>query len=510
MNWWDRAVAYFSPQRAVRNLYYRNALRASGGYEGGRDSRLRKTMRDNRGPNRIVQGGAEATRSHARHLERNYDFARGTLRVFARNVIGPRGIGVEPMPRRADGRVHNEFADQIQRYHREWSRRPEVTGRMTRAMMERHALRCGIRDGEIFSQALRGNVRNLRHHTQVPFSLELLESDFIPFWHDVPGDRIFQGVRLNAWGQPVVYFAHRDHPTDGFQYGAQALKEVPADRMLHFALRDRIHQVRGITIFAAVIHRLEDLKDTTDYELAAAKLASALALTITQQPDELGDNPLSNGQKSEQTGRQLMDIEPAMIYRGQEGEQVNVVDTKRPNQALPDWIDFNLRGIAAGTDGSKSSISRHYTGNFSAQRQELVETWPAYEVMREEFVSAVTLPCYEDVVRTGFATGALRVPSDVDPFTIFDADYRGPAMPWIDPVKEAQGEKIKIRSGLKSLSQAVRERNGDPWEVIDQRAEELAYARNRGVTLDTDPAAVSGSGVEQSSAPESNDPENEQ
>ena len=55
----------------------------------------------------------------------------------------------------------------------EWSVRPEVTGMFTRPEAERLALRSALRDGEIFTQLVRGQFAGLTHSTSVPFSLEL-------------------------------------------------------------------------------------------------------------------------------------------------------------------------------------------------------------------------------------------------------------------------------------------------------------------------------------------------
>lgn len=174
----DRFLGIFSPKSAWQRLAYRNALAACQtgvGYEAGRTSRLRKTSRDARGPDRMVAESAAAVRNHIRWQERNDPLVRGTVRVMVRNIVGANGITVEPMPRNTAGKVHNTFADEIMRVLRPWSRKPEVTGVMTWAAAQRKACASWLRDGEMFTQLLAGSVIGLRHGSPVPFSLELLE-----------------------------------------------------------------------------------------------------------------------------------------------------------------------------------------------------------------------------------------------------------------------------------------------------------------------------------------------
>lgn len=486
LNWLDRVIAHFNPSAGWQRLAYRRALASAGGYEGGRATRLRKAMRDNRSPDMIVGAGAKETRSYARHLERNHDMARGALRVLVRNIVGPNGITIEPMPRTTDGKVDNDFADQIMRVIRAWSRAPEVTRQLDFPMSQRMACRAWLRDGEQFTQTIPGFVPGLTHGTPLPFSIELLESDLVPLDWDDLGRNIRQGIQCNAWGAPTFYHVYRGHPLDSFALNGNDLKQVPADRMLHLALRDRLHQRRGVTLFCAVVNRLEDAKEISDYEIAAAKIAGALTAVISRDPAMAGSDPLVAGQTSGQ-GRDLMRLEPGMIYDGaQPGEEITVVDSKRPNSGVAPFLDWNGRMVAAGLDVSASSITRNYDGSYSSQRQELVETDGSYRILRGEFVGFHVRPIYERALETALAAGILRLPARLDPYTLFDADFRGPPMPWIQPVQEANAELINVRAGFKSMTQVIRERGGDPWATLDQLEEERREAIEKGLVLESD------------------------
>ena len=466
------------------------------GYEGGRASRLRRDMRDGRAPDVIAREGALNLRNYARALERNHDLARGALKVLVRNIVGANGITVEPMPRRIDGTVHNEFADQIMRLRRAWMRRPEVTGAMTWPMSERFLCRVWLRDGEVFAQQLQGTVAGLQHGTVLPYSLELLEPDFVPLDYDVPARRIVQGIEKNAWGRKVGVYCYKQHPAEmGFGLASE-YKRVPAERMLHAALKDRLHQTRGITLFCASVNGLADMKDTSDYELAAAKVASSITGSIYRDPEAQRQPGLGDDDEDGEERAPLLRLEAGLIFDGaRAGEKVEIYDAKRPNTSLEPFLDFQGRKFAAGIDASASSITRNYNGTYSSQRQELVESDGSYRILRGEFVGFVSMPAYEGGIAMGLASGLLQLPRDIDPYTIFDAEYYGPPMPWIAPVHEAEAELINVRAGFKSLTQVVRERSGNPWQTLDQIKEERRYTGENKIVLDSDAAAVSGAGV---------------
>lgn len=515
----DRFVGIFSPKAAWQRLAYRNALAAcqtATGYEAGRTSRLRKSSRDARGPDRMIAESAANVRNHVRHQERNFDLVRGTLRVMVRNIVGANGITVEPMPRTADGKVHNKFADEIMRVMQPWARKPEVTGLMTWAAAQRKACSSWLRDGEMFTQVLPGTIVGLKHGSSLPLSLELLESDLVPLDYEDQARGIRQGIQRNAWGQPTAYWVYKSHPQDGYTFTtALDLKSVSADRMLHLALRDRLHQTRGISLFVAVINRAEDIKDINEYELIASKLASSLGLMITRDASADMSPPVPSGQPTtSDQGRELMRIEAGLVYDGgQPGEKVEVIDSKRPNAQLDPFLQANIRSFAAGVDASYSSLSRNYNGTYSAQRQELVEVWESYRVLRSEFIGQFVMPVYERAIATAIAAGLLKLPADIDPATITNADFRGPPMPWISPQQEADAKKTNIRAGIESLTTVIRERGENPWEVFEQIKAEREECKRLGIVLDTDPAQVSNAGLTQarmpgSTLPDTTDPNN--
>jgi len=460
-------------------------------YEGAKPSRLRKLHREGGSPNSLVEQGAVVLRAQARFLERNHDLSRGIIRTLVNNVVGPTGIGVEPQPRRADGTIHEAYAAALRSAWADWQRRPEVTWRHTWAKAQRMLARVWFRDGEAFAQMI-GRVPYLDHGTRVPFSLELFEPDMVPMSFTDPARKIRQGIETNAWGRTVGAWVHKTHPGDAPALLSTAdLKRIPAEDLLHLMRPDRLHQLRGVSEFAAVIARLEDLKEYENSEQIAAKLAADLTLYIKRHSPD-GFDPGQDARSVDSDGKPIpreIDFEPGSIIDNLAvGEDIGFIDTKRPNPNAITWRMGQLRAVASGIGASYSSIARDYDGTYSAQRQELVEQWVHYAVLTDEFTGMVIRPVWERFVRNADLSGVVPIPADVVPETADDALYIGQSMPWIDPVKEANAWLILTRAGFASEVEVMRRRGVNPMDVLEQVSAWRKKCADKGLHFDSDAA----------------------
>ena len=478
--WLDRVVAYLAPRWAFERARARSMLAY---YEAARPGRFRKGRREAGSPNQAPGRDARSLREQARHLEQNLDLARGVLSVLVANTVGAAGIGIEPQPRTRDGELAEPLARDLERLLRDWAKRPEVTWELDWPGVQRLVARAWFRDGEVLAQLLSGPVRGLEHGTAVPFSLEMIEADLLPLDFS-DGDRVLQGVERNAWGRPVAYHLLKRHPQDlGRVPGASDMKRVPAGRVLHLKHVDRIGQVRGVSVFAAVITRLEDLKDYEESERIAAKVAASMAAYIKKGTPDFYE-------AQDDTEPRELTFRPGMIFDDlMPGEEIGTIDTSRPNAQLEPHRKGQLRAAAAGVGCTYSSLAKDYDGTYSSQRQELIEGYAHYAVLASEFVSQFVRPVYERLVATAILSGAVTVPPDVDPLSVADALYVPPQMPWIDPLKEAKAWRELEGAGYASGPEIVRRRGQNPRDVLDQEARWRREAAERGLEFDLAPPA---------------------
>lgn len=496
----DRLVAWLDPQRGLARLRNRTLLAH---YEAARPNPQRKFRKDGGSPNHLVEQGAVPLRNQMRYLDRNHDLVVGSLDVLVNNTVGAHGIGVEFQPRTPNGEIHADYAAALSAAWRDWQRRPEVRWQHSYARCQRLLARTLYRDGEAFAQRLSGRVAGLDHGTAVPYSLELIEPDLVPMDHNDAARGIRQGIQYNAWVRPTGYWISKTHPGEATTL-RQDLKVVPADRMLHLAHLSRIGQLRGVTRFASVIGRIEDIKDYEESERIAAKVAAMLTGYVKRQaPDGGGyEGPLKDDNGND-LPRQVGLSPGTIIDTLAVGEEIGLIDSKRPNPNLITFRNGQLRAFAAGISASYSSISRNYDGTYSSQRQELVEQWVHYACLTDDFVSMAVQPMVEDFIRAADLSNVVPMPADLKPGTHDDVLYVAPSMPWIDMAKEATAWLTLSQAGFISEVEVIRKAGRNPDTVLEQIASWRKKVEEKELRFSSDVRHQNASGLP--SPPKQND-----
>jgi lambda family phage portal protein len=479
-----------APQRAVRRVRAQEQIRA---YEAAHTTRTHAAKKEKNGANTSVFIAGASIREQSRWLDENHDVASGILDKLEERVVGARGIQVEPQPLTYDGKVHEAFAAELSVLYEKWAESPEVTGMYSLAEAERLMLRSAMRDGEVFMQMVLGPVKGVEYTTQVQFAFEMLEADFVPLNLTGldNGAGTIQGINVNAWGRPLAYHVYLHHPQGGL--GSFQTKLIPKERMLHLAMRKRLHQLRGVSMFASVIQRLSDIKDYEDSERITARIAASVGFWIKR-----GDGSLYEGDEGTKTDKpyRSYDMSAGQIYDElNAGESLEMLESNRPNSNMMAFRNGQLRAVSSGTRTGYSSISRDYNGTYSAQRQELVESFEGYAVLQDWFVARVARPLYRQWLAMALLSG-IRIPPDVDPDSLYNATYMAPVMPWIDPVKEGDAWHVQIRGGAATESEWIRARGLSPRNVKLQRMREIEFNRDNDLVFDTDPANDKGAGNE--------------
>jgi lambda family phage portal protein len=444
-------------------------------HEAIRPSRSRKIAMDHGSANRIVGLDAKQLRAQARHLERDHDISRNALNTLVQNTVGS-GIDVIPAPRKPGGKIDRALATDLRQLWDEWWDRPEVTWTHDYGKCQDLLARSWFRDGEVMFQTLSGPVRALQHGTRVPLSLELLEADLLPLDFNDPSRNILQGVERNAWGRPIAYHVYKHHPGDPDVYSTET-KRVPAEQLYRLALVDRIHQVRGLSVFASVIARLEDIKDYEDSERIAAKVAASLSAQIIKGQPEMYTGGELNSQVALAEGDaareyRALTMRPGLIADDLlPGERVELIDSKRPNPNTETFRTGQLRAAAGGFGVSYSSLSLDYNGTYSAQRQELVEKWGGYHKIGEAFIALQVRPTWKAFVNAAAQEGLVKLPSGWKLHYLQAASYIRPVMPWIDPLKEAIAKGEAEDRGWQSPQQNTLLMGNEPDDVLTQTAD---------------------------------------
>jgi len=439
-------------------------------HEVTRPSRHRKLARDWGSGNAIVGMDARQLRDQARHLERDLDLADNALNVLVQNTVGS-GIDVLAAPRLPGQPINRALAEQIDDLWDSWWDAPEVTRLHDYGACQQLLARTWFRDGEAYYQDLLGPVAFLEHGTDVPYSIEMIEPDMIPLDLTDPSRNILQGVERNAWGRPIAFHVYKHHPGEGLGWNAET-KRVGADVLHGIRNLKRLHQVRGLSVFASSMSRFEDVKDYEESERIAAKVAASMCAFIKKgNPDRYGEN--GGGLVGEMTiaepGDRSLRMAPGIVFDDLlAGEDIGTIASNRPNPNAATWRKEQLRAAAGGIGVSYSSLSLDYNGTYSAQRQELVEKWGGYLILAERFIAMAVRKQRMRFIEAALLAGKIRAPRGWQLKHIAASTYVRPVMPWIDPLKEAYARGEAEDRGWTSPQQNTLQYGNNPEEVARQ------------------------------------------
>ncbi len=478
-------VAWVAPAFAARYLssryQYGEAKRL---FEAATSSNFRPLRSSAGDGDRVVAAAGGRLRGMARHLDENHDIVVGLFDDLVNNTVGD-GVGCDPMVRTVGGELHEEINGTLADLWVEFWQSPETTGELAGVPLERLASRTLYRDGEYFAQLVRDP--KFKYRTRVPLVLDLMEPDYCPLEYTKPGESIVQGIKRTQWGTPVLYYFFKQHPgawgSMSTQIAITDLVARPSAGVLHLKLIKRLKQSRGVPIIHAVIQRLRDVKDYEESERIAAKVAADMTGFIQKQ---LGSEVAS----TVKAGSRNMRMSAGAIFELGPGETVGTISHDRPNTGLEAFRNAMLRAVASGTGTRFSSIARSYDGTYSAQRQELVEGAIGYRALFAYQVGAFYQPIYNAFVEAVTLSGLVKVPRNVDRNTLARAEFRAPALPWIDPLKEAEAYASLVNTELESRAGILRMRGRDPERVFA----EIEAEKKRGFGIQpAKPAATSDS-----------------
>jgi lambda family phage portal protein len=463
MNPLERIIAAISPEWAQRRAIASAYLRA---YEAAGTSRLRTIARSKTTVDADVGKAGLTLRESARWYEQNYDLIDGALDVLVRNVVGT-GITPEPLVRLVTGELDTAVNAQLSELWSRWSIAPEVTGEYDSAAAQRIKARTLFRDGEVFCQYLPGKIAGLTHLSPVPFSFELIDPEAVPIDYSVPKQGIVQGVQKDLWNRAVAYAVARTDPLTGKIAPGYQLK--PASTMQHLKMAKRLNQTRGITLFASVFERIEDVRDYDESERVAAKIAAKMAAYIKRGNPDLYMPTDANRREHQFQAGMIFDFLEA-------GEDIGTIDTNRPNPNLGRYRDDQLRAASAGIGLAFSSFARNYEGNYSSRRQEANEAAPHYAVLWDYFVAKGERPLWKQFVITLITERLLITTPQTDINSLYNVDFSRPATPAIDRQKEVGADLNALESFQDTLVDVWR-RNGrnpaDMWRKLADQAVKL-------------------------------------
>lgn len=492
MNWLDRTIGFFSPNSLIKRrkarLYNAYLVRKYEGADSGRRTSGWNT--NNQSANAEIATALNKLRDRSRDLVRNNPYAARGAQVITNNVVGP---GILTQIKIDKNQIQSEQETRLNNIWNTWAGTTacDYDEIHTMAGLQSLAIRSVVESGEVFFRRRRVGRKTVEgaDGTDVelpPIQLQILEADFLSTTKRsgiLPnGNQIIQGIEIDARGKRVAYHFFQEHPGgNDIVFGSRfQTVRVLAKDVLHIKRIDRPGQLRGVPWLAPVMLRLRDFDIYEDAQLKRQQCAAMFTAFIH---DLAGADTDENPQDVE-LGEKL---EPGMMEILPPGKDITLSNPPSADN-YHEYTSVVLHSISAGLGITNESMTGDLTDvNFTSGRMGFLEMHRNFETWRKNIVvGQMMTPTFG-----WFKEGLDLIGENIKGAR---AVHTPPRREMIDPVKETQALKMAIRSGIKTLPEAIRETGHDPDQHFAEIQETNETLDKLEIILDTDPRKVDNTG----------------
>lgn len=314
------------------------------------------------------------------------------------------------------------------------------------------------------------------------------------------GNRIVSGVEVNDDGAIAAYWVSNKVPFDRLDIdGIVEWQRVEAfgartgmPNILQICHDVRADQFRGVPYLAPVIETLKQVSRYTTAELASAIVKTFFSLFFTQNATnmDVGDvlgNPYGSYEGSETEGERapIVDVGEYALGAGTlnalpKGVDVKAVDASNAQSTFKPFLDELIKQVGAALNIPSEVLTKAFTSSYSASRAALLQAWDEFKARRVWFSRDFCQPVYEAWLTEAVATGRIDAPGFFDDPLIrnawCNAEWFGPAMSILDPMKDVTGSHLRVLYGLSTREREAAEMTGSDYE--DNLAQ-LAYEKDK-------------------------------
>lgn len=315
------------------------------------------------------------------------------------------------------------------------------------------------------------------------------------------GNRILNGVEIDTDGAVVAYWVSNQVPGEPVSsllttwarieaYG----KRTSIPNVLQISNDTRPEQYRGVPYLAPVIETLKQVYRYTNAELTSAIIKSYFALFFTEavtNSGSLNDMLADNG--VDDPTEPVVDVSeynlgPGTLNALPKGVDVKSVDASNAQSTFEVFSTQLIKQVGAALNQPYEVLMKNFNSSYSASRAAMLQAWEEYKLRRKWFARDFCQPIYEVWLMEAVANGRIEAPGFFDDPLIrkawCNADWFGPTMSILDPVKDMNGSTLRVENGVSTREREAAEMTGtDLEENIAQLAFEKQLMEKYGMGL---------------------------
>ncbi|MFQ5493773.1 MAG: phage portal protein [Phycisphaerae bacterium] len=448
-------------------------------YEMGRDSRFMPRMRGVRTTGSAADFHYKIEAQFFRMLERGRDYDRNNMIVgqaISRLVNNVLQDGVKLDAQTGDAEVDAKIA----RLWNAWRMEPDacdLAGEADLQQMAKLSLRHVIVDGDVVHLPTRGG------------RLQAVEAQRLRTPRELRG-RVIHGVELSEDRRRIGYFFTTDDVDVNKQPRLTDMRRIAARsadgsrQVFHIYNPKRFTQSRGVSALAPIVFPVGMHDDLQFANLLRAQVAACYAVFRERDAEfgGRGDEDRRGSQTvdtfADGSSRTLEGISPGMEIVGSPGEKLVGFSPNIPNPEFFQHASLILSIIAINLGLPVQVLLLDPTRtNFSGWRGAIDQARIGFREIQDWMVAKFYRPVYlwklsqwvqDDV--DGLRTDATRL--DGTGGDVMGHRWGRPTWPYIEPLKDAQADTLRIKSGLISPRRMHAERGRDYNEVFRELIED--------------------------------------
>lgn len=315
------------------------------------------------------------------------------------------------------------------------------------------------------------------------------------------GNHIVNGIEVTQEGRLAAYWVSNKVPGDLVNIdGATIWQRIEAfgnttglPNMLQVCHDMRAEQYRGVPYLAPVLENLKQIGRYCDAELTAAIIRSFLSIFFTNtQASNSIDNILPSAYEDEnRDGEPVVDAAQYKLGPGQlnslpKGVDVKTVDSSNAQSAYDSYMTHLEKSVAAALNIPYEVLLKCFGSSYTASRGALLQARDEFQTRRGWFAADFCQPICEQWLMEAVATGRIKCPGFFENPVKRDAwvaaDWFGPSMSILDPIKDVTGAALRVKYGLTTREREAAEMTGsDLEENLEQIAYEQDLIKNLGI-----------------------------
>lgn len=321
-------------------------------------------------------------------------------------------------------------------------------------------------------------------------------------------NRIVNGVEVNSDGAVEAYWISNKVPFDPVEINTatnwtrvEAFGELAGQpNVLQICHDERPEQYRGVPYLAPVLEALKQVSRYSNAELVAAIMRSYFTLFFVSTGNSsmagdisgvLGASTYDGEQQDPQdpvVNANEYHLGPGTINALPKNIDVKSVGTAGDQSTFDSFVTHFLKQISSSLNIPYEVLMKSFTSSYSASRAALLQAWEQFKLRRTWFSRDFCRPVYEMWLTEAVATGRIEAPGFfADPavrFAYSNAEWYGPSMSILDPLKDVNGAALRIQYGLSTPEREAAEMTGSDFgENVEAIRIAVEKVRESGIML---------------------------